>query len=578
FKSIGLQQGLGSHHRLQLTCRSDMLEASGGEVLGATKDFLGSPVSLRIASLGGLKGFGELLFKGVVTGIEGTNGSHGHSGDMVTISAGSPTVAADDGPHYFSHNDAPLADIVDLSLSGYGSSGLATAIRPRYTDPLHYTVQHNESSWGYLGRLAAQYGEWFYYDGTKLFFGLPGDGDPVALYYGLDLHRFSLSLEPLPNTINYFTNDYLTDRQHQKKTTGMPPFGGYNGFASKKSGELYARETNVWVNGHTGPRLKKRFDKMVENQKMATEQRQVTFTGSSDNPGVGLGKVIEVKDGGKGHGRYRVTEVTHTANENGRYRNTFRAVSAEQDSYPLTDLGAFPRSGPQTAVVTENADPDGMGRVRVRFGWQRPFGGSTPWVRIVTPHAGGGKGFHFVPEVGEEVLVGFEGGNAERPYVMGALYNGDGRAEPFMNADNDIKAIRTRSGHTIELNDRDGGETITITDRNKNLITIDTAKNSMTITALEDMTFNARNMQINVEENMKMNIGQNKAEYIGQNHDINSSNSTEMVSQAKSVNVGALYNQYSASANLIATAGDMTIHSKGVSTFQGNADVKISKG
>tara|TARA_R110000823_G_scaffold266883_2_gene386938 strand:- start:86672 stop:87157 length:486 start_codon:yes stop_codon:yes gene_type:complete len=161
---------------------------------------------------------------------------------------------------------------------------------------------------------------------------------------------------------------------------------------------------------------------------------------------------------------------------------------------------------------------------------------------------------------------------------MGALYHGNHRPQSWKTEKNDIKAIRTRSGHTIELNDASGSEFIIITDKNQNLITIDTANNNMTITANEKMTFNAKNMEFNVVEDMDMNIGQNKTERIGQNHNTNSSNSMEMVSQAKSVNVGALYNQYSAAANLIATAGDMMIHSKGVSTFQGNADVKISKG
>ena len=143
---------------------------------------------------------------------------------------------------------------------------------------------------------------------------------------------------------------------------------------------------------------------------------------------------------------------------------------------------------------------------------------------------------------------------------------------------NDIKAIRTRSGHTIEFNDSNGAESITIVDKNSNTVFIDTANNNIEVTANEKMTFNAKNMEFNVAEDMQMNVGQNKMESIGQNHNIHSSNSMEMVYQTKSLNVGSIYNQYSASANLIATAGDMMIHSKGVSTFQGNADVKISKG
>jgi len=226
----------------------------------------------------------------------------------------------------------------------------------------------------------------------------------------------------------------------------------------------------------------------------------------------------------------------------------------------------------------ENSDPEGIGRIKVQFPWQKVSGEISPWIRIATPHAGGDKGFHFIPETGEEVLIGFEGGNAEHPFMMGSLYNGNGKPDSWKTSKNDVKAIRTRSGHTIELNDTGGNEFITITDKNKNLITIDTANNNMIITALETMTFNANNMIMNIAQNMDVNVGQNKTERIGQTHLINSTTNVETVAQSKSVNVGSLYNQYSASANLIATSGDMMIHSKGVSTFQGNADVKISKG
>ncbi|MFD0864184.1 phage baseplate assembly protein V, partial [Sungkyunkwania multivorans] len=143
---------------------------------------------------------------------------------------------------------------------------------------------------------------------------------------------------------------------------------------------------------------------------------------------------------------------------------------------------------------------------------------------VLTPHAGGEKGFHFIPEVGEEVLVGFEGGNAERPYILGALYNGGANPSPWKTDQNDVKAIRTRSGHTIELNDTKGSEYIEITDTNKNVIRIDTANNDIMISAGENMTFNAKNMQINVEENLDITVGKNKTESITDDHIVMANN------------------------------------------------------
>ena len=73
----------------------------------------------------------------------------------------------------------------------------------------------------------------------------------------------------------------------------------------------------------------------------------------------------------------------------------------------------------------ENADPENLGRIRVQFPWQPTA--YSPWIRIAQPHSGANKGFHFIPELGEEVMVGFEGSNVEMPFVMGSLYNGSGK-------------------------------------------------------------------------------------------------------------------------------------------------------
>ena len=202
--------------------------------------------------------------------------------------------------------------------------------------------------------------------------------------------------------------------------------------------------------------------------------------------------------------RYRVTSVTHTNTENGDYENKFEAVTAEFEAYPKTNINAFPRSETQTAVVMENADPEGLGRIRVQFPWQKIMGEMTPWIRIVSPHAGGDKGFHFIPEINEEVLIGFEGGNAEQPYMLGSLYNGGGKAHAFKSDANNIKAIKTRSGHTIELNDTNGEEKINIYDNEGSIITFDTQAKSLFITAAESIEFQAKNIKMTAEEHIEL--------------------------------------------------------------------------
>uniref|UniRef100_UPI0011AEEAC5 phage baseplate assembly protein V n=1 Tax=Aquimarina sp. I32.4 TaxID=2053903 RepID=UPI0011AEEAC5 len=162
------------------------------------------------------------------------------------------------------------------------------------------------------------------------------------------------------------------------------------------------------------------------------------------------------------------------------------------------------KSETQTATVVENSDPDGLGRIRVQFAWQKPLGERTPWLRMMTPHAGADKGFHFIPEINEEVMVGFEGGNAERPFVLGALYNGSQNPSAWQSQNNNIKAIRTRSDHTIKLDDTSGAEMITITDKNNNIIQIDTAGKSIMISAPENVSIVAKNIELNASESISI--------------------------------------------------------------------------
>ena len=143
---------------------------------------------------------------------------------------------------------------------------------------------------------------------------------------------------------------------------------------------------------------------------------------------------------------YRVIKISHY-HSGMEYYNSFEGIPMMRTPADF-DENAFPHSEQQPAIVKDNNDPLGMGRVRVQFLWQAKRNEMTPWIRVVQPYTGGGKGFYFVPEIGEEVLVDFEGGNAERPFVLGAHYNGEAKSG-YHNADNRIKAIHTKSGHKL---------------------------------------------------------------------------------------------------------------------------------
>ena len=143
-------------------------------------------------------------------------------------------------------------------------------------------------------------------------------------------------------------------------------------------------------------------------------------------------------------------------------------------------------------LVTNNKDPEKMGRVKLKFPWLSDTDESD-WARMAVPMGGNDRGFFFLPEVDDEVLVAFEQGNSRFPYVLGVLWNGKDKP-PLKNEDgkNNLRVIKSRSGHMIRLNDEDGKETIEIIDKSgKNQIVIDTAKNAITLTSDKDITLSA---------------------------------------------------------------------------------------
>jgi len=149
-------------------------------------------------------------------------------------------------------------------------------------------------------------------------------------------------------------------------------------------------------------------------------------------------------------------------------------------------------SGVVVGMVTNNQDPEGLARVKVRFPWLSAEDESA-WARMATPMAGNDRGLYFLPEVDDEVLVAFEHGDMRFPYVLGALWNGKDKS-PADNADgkNSLRVIRSRSGHLIRLNDEDGKEKIEIIDKSeKNRIVFDTANNTITISSDKDISLSA---------------------------------------------------------------------------------------
>jgi uncharacterized protein involved in type VI secretion and phage assembly len=174
--------------------------------------------------------------------------------------------------------------------------------------------------------------------------------------------------------------------------------------------------------------------------------------------------------------------------------------------------------GVYPAVVTDISDPESMGRVKVMLPWAPDTANERydAWARIATLMAGNKRGTWFIPDTGDEVLVAFEAGDPRRPYVIGALWNGNDAPPESMDGGgkNFKKVIRSRNGVTITLDDKDGREslvaetpggqkmtmqdgpgTIELADSNGNSITMEPSGITITTSAL--LTINASTVTVN---------------------------------------------------------------------------------
>lgn len=186
--------------------------------------------------------------------------------------------------------------------------------------------------------------------------------------------------------------------------------------------------------------------------------------------------------------------------------NIFDYIEEHTSNKPF--IGVVP------AVVTNNKDPDGLGRVKVKYMWSGDEN-ETYWARIALPMAGNGKGMFFIPEVDDEVLVAFEMGDLRFPYIIGVLWNGkDSPPEKDIN----IKKIKSSNGHEIILNDKSdvvqiktsAGDEITF--ENDVKITIKSGDNSIEI--------NKQSKEIKIKSSLNLSIEATKLEIKGTNVDI----------------------------------------------------------
>lgn len=576
-----LEQKTNAHDTFSIIVPDDALDTYEGFVMESSKKLLGKKISLSYWQYGSE----NQVFSGIVTGLK--NRKESGYGKLV-ITGHSPSILLENGRADRSFEQLSLSQIVKEIGVNYPQEGKIHAEEQELNvrRVLPYTVQSQESDFGFIQRLATRYGEYFYYNGKELIFG--NKAEPVLeLSEGRELIELEFELglkaqgfsglaydaekgESIQHNAQEIQTEWKENAlqavavQASKQLFGNAPKSVFSG--SEKSQELEEmllkekenRESLIWVRGRSR-------DSRLKNGSRA--------------------KLTDIN--GRAMETYRIVEIRHYYNGD-EYYNEFVGVSDVLHP-PYQDNGAFPKSHEQMGRVVENADPLGLGRVRVQMVWQEAGSEKTPWIRLLQPHSGSGKGFYFVPEIGEEVLVGFQGGNAEKPYVIGTQYNGKEKSG-YADKENNIKAVHTRSGHKLVFTE---DESILITDKSGNEILLDTKGSNITITAPETMTLNAKNLNINVSQNMTTNVGNNMITNvtndttisIGGNHQIDiekdhqfsSKNYAQKVEGDKIIDIFGKLDETTSETLHNAKDGNVTIKSAGISKLLGEIDAKVNK-
>jgi len=494
-----LIQHTNAHDEFTIIVNDTAIDDFKGQVMKNSQELLGQNITIHFHQYGSV----IYTFRGIIAHICNKKNQGGGYGKL-HISGYAPSIVLDGGKTCQSYENKTLPEIIKEATEEYPQeSQIHIEGLINNEEKIPYTVQYNESDYQFIQRLAKRYGEFFYYNGTQFIFGSRAQ-KTITLYEGGDLREVEFELLLKPQKFNYLSYNSQMTRTEVKGSEQTETQYKENPFqftAIKASEKVFAKTTDQTYGALPDEFRGDYLKDAVQREKESREQL-MQVRGRSRNPHVHIGCFVKLIDiNGLPMETYRVIDVTHYQGE-GIYYNEFVAIPDVFVAY-YYDEQALPKAEQQPARVIDNNDPEGWGRVCVQFIWQEKYQAKTPWIRVVQPHAGGGKGFYFIPEIGEEVLVDFEDQNAERPFVVGSHYNGK-EYSPFHNTNNDIKAIQTRSGHKLIFTE---DESILLSDKNGNTLRFDTQGKNIEISAPESISLCAgKDINLSAGNNLLMDV------------------------------------------------------------------------
>lgn len=359
------------------------------------------------------------LFKGEMTSIQA---GFGEGGCAVTVNAFDRAHRLNRSRVRRTFQNQTSSDIVQQ----IAKDAKLTAECDDSGEPHDFIQQDNETNWEFMCGLAERIGFELVVHDSTLYFRKPNPGTPVELEWPETLRSFSPRVTAVQQVgaVTLLAHDPKT-KQTIEASAGSPNQLAHIGVSRESVADAFGKATlhvatQPVESRAEGVALTQAVLDKLANGYVSAEAR------ASGNPALRAGTVVNVKGvGQKFSGTYYVAFVKHVLRSGG-----FETYFANSPTHTMLgavggDTNGRPKFGLQLVegIVTNNDDPEGMGRVRVRY----PALGNTVesgWARIATPSAGAERGLLMLPVVGEEVLVGFEHGDTRFAFVLGSLFNG----------------------------------------------------------------------------------------------------------------------------------------------------------
>jgi len=478
----------------------------------------------------------ETIFEGEITGIECNFTDESQA--PIIIRGYDVSHRLHRGRYNRSFQNMTDSDVVKKII---GEIGITAGNIESSGAPHEYVFQENQTNMEFLRERAFAIGFELFIKDNKLFFQKPQKTDSLNLEWLKDFNSFRVRV----NSAEQVSSVEVRGWNYEQKKSIVGTAEAEKVITKNQNGK--GREVSTKFDLNRKPPKMIVVDRPVSSDREANKMAQAICNElggeficadarAQGNPKIRVSKVVNLKDMGKYDGEYYITETRHLYHK--RVYTTEFTVRGLRGGNLLTLLSPKTRLQPgqtlMVGIVTDNKDPKNWGRVKVKLPTLTEDHESN-WARVVALGAGGkggGMGFYCLPEINDEVLVGFEHGDIHRPYIIGGVWNG--KDKPPENVKDTIvsnkvrlRTIKTRTGHTLQFVEENkgsskagiyietaGGNKISLNDSDRYVeietkgghkIKMDDRGRSISVDSQGDLSLNAKG-KIDIKANMNITI------------------------------------------------------------------------